>query len=238
MKENAKYRIYNRLNAFANVIMIAVGGSVGLLIGSSVLKYMDYRDNPVKYEIQSAPWYTGILIGGVLIAVLLVLFIVVKLIALHGLKKTESESGNVTNESDIKQESYTKGTSHTRQESDTKQEDPKNGIDELITPFFWVDNEDSASVCLYVGEYKDELFQTREDEGFEGNGYDWDSLAQVFLTELAPELKEVIDFDSEGSMFCAYSEDKEALRQFIQRFKSACEDDTLIADLFSHAKPD
>ncbi len=238
MKENAKYRIYNRLNAFANVIMIAVGGSVGLLIGSSVLKYMDYRDNPVKYEIQSAPWYTGILIGGVLIAVLLVLFIVVKLIALHGLNKTESESGNVTNESDTKQESYTKGTSHTRQESDTKQEDPKNGIDELITPFFWVDNEDSASVCLYVGEYKDELFQTREDEGFEGNGYDWDSLAQVFLTELAPELKEVIDFDSEGSMFCAYSEDKEALRQFIQRFKSACEDDTLIADLFSHAKPD
>ena len=58
MKENAKYRIYNRLNAFANVIMIAVGGSVGLLIGSSVLKYMEYRDNPVKYEIQSAPWYT------------------------------------------------------------------------------------------------------------------------------------------------------------------------------------
>ena len=72
MKENAKYRIYNRLNAFANVIMIAVGGSVGLLIGSSVLKYMEYRDNPVKYEIQSAPWYTGILIGGVLIAVLFV----------------------------------------------------------------------------------------------------------------------------------------------------------------------
>lgn len=52
-----------------------------------------------------------------------------------------------------------------------------------IAPFFWVGHEESASVCLNVGEYLQEIFDTREDEGFEGNGYDWGSLAQVFLNE-------------------------------------------------------
>ena len=42
-----------------------------------------------------------------------------------------------------------------------------------IQPFFWVDHESTASVCLNVGEYKAEIFEAREDEGFEGNGYDW-----------------------------------------------------------------
>lgn len=40
-----------------------------------------------------------------------------------------------------------------------------------ITPFFWIEHEESASVCLNVGEYLQEIFDTRADEGFEGNGY-------------------------------------------------------------------
>lgn len=47
-----------------------------------------------------------------------------------------------------------------------------NNFKELITPFFWVEHDKSVSVCLNVGEYKIEIFETREDEGFEGNGYD------------------------------------------------------------------
>mgnify|MGYP000249535057 CR=1 FL=1 len=39
-------------------------------------------------------------------------------------------------------------------------------------------------------------------------------------------------------MFCAYSEDAEALREFILKFKEACEDRELIADLFSRAELD
>ncbi|MCY7169950.1 Imm51 family immunity protein [Streptococcus mitis] len=48
------------------------------------------------------------------------------------------------------------------------------------------------------------MFDTREEEGFEGNGYDWESLALVFLEEKMPELSDAIYFDPEGSMFCAY----------------------------------
>lgn len=109
---------------------------------------------------------------------------------------------------------------------------------EQIKPFFWVEHETSASVCLNVGTYKVELFQTRAKEGFEGNGYDWSSLALVFLEEQLPELKGVVGFDPEGSMFCAYSKDREALKRFILRFKEACENDAFITDLFSRAELD
>ena len=50
-----------------------------------------------------------------------------------------------------------------------------NDFEIKIQPFFWVDHELTASVCLNVGEYKAEIFEAREDEGFEGNGYDWES---------------------------------------------------------------
>ena len=107
-----------------------------------------------------------------------------------------------------------------------------------ITPFFWIAHEESASVCLNVGEYLQEIFDTRADEGFEGNGYDWGSLAQVFLDEQCLDLQEKICFDPEGSMFCVYSKDKNALADFVLRFKKACEDKSFILDLFSRAELD
>ena len=58
-----------------------------------------------------------------------------------------------------------------------------------IAPFFWVNHEDQFSVCLSTGEYKQELFETREEEGFEGNGYDWCALAKAFLKEYIKEKK-------------------------------------------------
>lgn len=83
-----------------------------------------------------------------------------------------------------------------------------------------------------------EVFDTRANEGFEGSGYDWESLALVFLTEMCPYLQDKIDFDPEAGMFCAYSKDKDALADFILQFKKACEDRSLILDLFSRAELD
>ena len=82
-------------------------------------------------------------------------------------------------------------------------------INEKIAPFsLLVYDEDPQNVrgsLIYYpdGEYRQEVFDTREEEGFEGNGYDWASLALVFLEEKMPELSDTIDFDPEGSMFCA-----------------------------------
>lgn len=113
-----------------------------------------------------------------------------------------------------------------------------NNFKELIKPFFWVENKNSVSVCLNVGDYNAELFETREDEGFEGNGYDWVSSAKVFLEEQKPELIEFIKFDSEADMFCVYSSNPDALKSFIIAFKETCENATLIQDLFSRSKLD
>ena len=108
-----------------------------------------------------------------------------------------------------------------------------------IAPFYWVEQSDGASVCLTVGgRYLQEVFDTRAEEGFIGNGYDWSSLAQVFLDEKCSGVQEKIHFDPEADMFCAYSKDKDALADFALRFKKACEDNALISDLFSRAELD
>lgn len=113
-----------------------------------------------------------------------------------------------------------------------------NELKELIKPFFWVEQEKIVSVCLNVGEYKTDLFQTRKEEGFEGNGYDWGSLAKVFLEEQKPELIMDIKFDPEAGMFCVYSSNKDALKTFIVEFKQTCENAVLIQDIFSRAELD
>lgn len=109
---------------------------------------------------------------------------------------------------------------------------------ETIKPFFWVEHSNSVSVCLEIGNYKHDLFKTRIDEGFEGNGYDWASLAKVFVNEREHKFKKTIKFDPESSMFCAYSSESETLKEFIISFKQACEDDKFIKDLFSRAELD
>lgn len=113
-----------------------------------------------------------------------------------------------------------------------------NQLKETISPFFWVEHNNSFSVCLNVGSYKQEIFDVRADDGFEGNGYDWGSLAHVFLEEKRPDLINSIRFDPEGSMFCAYSSDGAQLKEFILDFKKACENEALINDLFSRAELD
>ena len=107
-----------------------------------------------------------------------------------------------------------------------------------IAPFTWVEHDKSYSVCLTVGDYKNEIFESRAEEGFEGNGYDWASLAKIFLEDKMQDLIETIKFDPEGSMYCAYSSNKEALKRFALSFKEACEDKILIMDLFSRAELD
>ena len=90
-----------------------------------------------------------------------------------------------------------------------------------IAPFIWVELKSGASVCLTAGGYLQEVFDSRAEEGFIGNGYDWGSLAQIFLDEKCPELQE-----------------KDALADFILGFKKACDDKELILDLFSRAELD
>ncbi|SFE24308.1 Tetratricopeptide repeat-containing protein [Paenibacillus algorifonticola] len=112
-------------------------------------------------------------------------------------------------------------------------------VNEKINPFGLVShNNGSLSMILSVGKYKHEIFKTRAEEGFEGNGYDWGSLAAVFLEEKMPHLVDIVRFDPEADMFAAYTDNREAILSFAIAFKEACEDDSLIKDLFSRAELD
>ena len=93
-----------------------------------------------------------------------------------------------------------------------------------------------ATLVLWLSEdYKQNVFDTRQEEGFVGNGYDWNSLANVFLEENIPELMEVLSFDSEEGLFSIGSEDVEAVKKFAIGFKVLCDDESEMVDLFSRA---
>lgn len=111
-------------------------------------------------------------------------------------------------------------------------------LEKQVEPFMVHHHENNSSVTLNVGDYKAEIFAERADEGFEGSGYDWASLAAVFLAEKMPALEGDIRFDPEGSMFCAYSKNKDALEKFAVAFHSMCENEAQMRELFSRAELD
>ena len=89
---------------------------------------------------------------------------------------------------------------------------PKNDLEQAIARFSWV----------------------------EGGGYDWASLARVFLAERLPQLEQQVRFDPEASMFCAYCDigNQAALREFALAFRVFCTDEEAMGDLLSRAELD
>ncbi len=109
-----------------------------------------------------------------------------------------------------------------------------------IKPFLFCEHvHDDAhttySLILNVGTYKAHIFATRAKEGFWGNGYDWASLANTFLESEAQHLMADIKFDPEADMFCAYSQNKDALQAFALKFHALCEDEQAMASVFATA---
>ena len=93
-----------------------------------------------------------------------------------------------------------------------------------------------ATLVLWLNEdYKQNVFDTRQEDGFIGNGYDWNALATVFLEEKMPELVDALSFNSEAGLFSIGSEDVEAVKKFAVGFKALCDDESEMKDLLSRA---
>ena len=69
-----------RLNKVLNTIMAAF---VGVFLGHSVYIVWNFRTRPELYAMQSAPWYTSILVYGAFTLVVLLICVVIKLIIKH-----------------------------------------------------------------------------------------------------------------------------------------------------------
>ncbi len=52
-------------------VQICMGASVGVFIGRSLWLWQDMRRYPELYEMQSAPWYTPLIVQGILTAAIL-----------------------------------------------------------------------------------------------------------------------------------------------------------------------
>ena len=117
--------------------------------------------------------------------------------------------------------------------------DPSHASDgaQNFAPFLIVEG---TSVVLNVSDYPTmmDLFLTREEDGFLGNGYDWEALAGTYLREKCDaEMRDAISFDSEAEMFCAYAEEEAILMQFVAGFAAFCQDTAAVQDLLSRTEP-
>ena len=68
---------HQKINRLLNCL---IGGFIGVFLGSSLYKYGDFKANPELYEAMSAPWYSGLLIQGVVVAIVVGIAIIVKII--------------------------------------------------------------------------------------------------------------------------------------------------------------
>ena len=77
-----------KLNYILNIMM---GTCVGVFIGHGIYAVWDFKTRPELYEMQSAPWYTSILVYGAFTIMVLAIGIVLKVILKHYAKKSDGK---------------------------------------------------------------------------------------------------------------------------------------------------
>ncbi|MGS2620068.1 Imm51 family immunity protein [Micromonospora sp. LZ34] len=63
-----------------------------------------------------------------------------------------------------------------------------------------------------------------EELGHEPNGYFWEGIAQLIVTNEAPGLAGRFSYDPEGGMFCAHGSDRDALEELAIRMTAVATD--------------
>ena len=76
--------LLKKLNQILNTI---IGAFVGVFIGHGIYVFWDFKTHPDLYAMQSAPWYTSILLYGIVTVVVLIAAVIIKLIIRQKLKK-------------------------------------------------------------------------------------------------------------------------------------------------------
>lgn len=66
-----------QVNRALNIVM---GSVFGVFMGHGIYVYWDYKTHPDLYAMQSAPWYTSILMYGLATGIALIIGLVIKLV--------------------------------------------------------------------------------------------------------------------------------------------------------------
>ena len=76
-----------KINVFLNILTVSL---TGVFAGYVIVACLDYRARPGLYDMQPAPWYTGILVYGVYTILTLSVILFIKFL-IHGKLKQQKE---------------------------------------------------------------------------------------------------------------------------------------------------
>ncbi len=62
------------------ILNIVIGSCIGVFLAASIYRYIHFINNPLVYEYSSAPWYTGIIIHGVINGLIILVLLIIKLV--------------------------------------------------------------------------------------------------------------------------------------------------------------
>jgi len=79
-----------KINNFLNCVM---GAFIGCFIGKSIFVYVDYMKMEEMHILQSAPWYVGIIIPGIVTGMVLVVCMIGKWIIKKKLRTDKELEG-------------------------------------------------------------------------------------------------------------------------------------------------
>lgn len=74
-----------KLNQILNIV---IGSFIGVFIGNGIYRFWDFKAHPDLYATYSAPWYTSILLYGVVTIIVVTVSVITKLIIRKKLKKS------------------------------------------------------------------------------------------------------------------------------------------------------
>lgn len=75
--------MFKRLN---NILNVVIGSSVGVFVGYAIYVRWEHGKYPDLYAMQSAPWYTSIVVYGLVTTIILLITMVLKGIVRKKLK--------------------------------------------------------------------------------------------------------------------------------------------------------
>jgi hypothetical protein len=103
-------------------------------------------------------------------------------------------------------------------------------------PFFLIDGYCKALV-MFESNFKGKayIFKERAEEGWTGNGLDWNSVAQVIIAEQLPKLADKFKFDSNVGLFSA-SGDIASLTLLGYTLKITFDDEHVLRDILFRTK--
>lgn len=117
------------------------------------------------------------------------------------------------------------------------QQGESDAVDNItFAPFILIGGECTALVLFdFNFEAKEQIFKERAEEGWTGNGRDWNAVAEVVIAEQFPQLAGELTFDSDAYLF-SISGSRTNLAKLGNALKIVFDDEHILRDILFRAK--